>query len=209
MIKTPAVNRCAGIEHGAQQHRQLCHHLLAQPGQNINPDDQRHANKAEARAAELPRTGRRAAHNQGGNQEHEDRRGRIQDPGQAAVHKLLAPGQQGPCTDRREHGLNEQLPPSRGVAGQRRALPGQDGLQEHRSDADPCRDQRHRRNIRHGDLDQQIRRTPEQRQHREQAKLELEAGARIGIGSGWTVHVFGVIMEEAPGLDSRRLSHIA
>src|SRR3546814_2679685 len=92
----------------------------------------------------------------------------------------LAPGQQRPGRGGVEQRLHEQPAPGGAVARQAVALPAHRGQQQQRGQRDPQGDQRDRRQVGEGDADQQVGRSPQQRQQPEQQ----EFGQQWSLGSG-------------------------
>lgn len=110
-------------------------------------------------------------------EEDEDWRCRVQYAGEAARYVLLAPREDRPGADTIQERLEKQRPPNACLSWEPMTLIDDDQNQDERGDGHPCRDECDRRDLRDGDLDEQVGRSPERREQEEQEEL-LEDAAR-------------------------------
>ena len=112
-------------------------------------------------------------------QDDEDRHGCVRDRGDAGVDVLLAPGDEDERERRVEEADCEALPAGRPqlAHGLARAQPPDQHRQEHRGGKDePEEHHRRRLDLVHGDLDEQVRRTPDRGDDREQWDVAADHG---------------------------------
>src|SRR5690606_39371949 len=115
MREVLAANSRIAEEHCSKQDHKLGDDLLAETFKGINTDNHDDARKARYRAGNFQRGDRFMARDQPGNQKDENRRGGVEDGGEAAVDILLAPGDHRPGTETGEEGLDDQIPPGPGA----------------------------------------------------------------------------------------------
>jgi len=142
--ETLPVDRSAGIEQRPGKHGEFAGDMPAEPLQDVDADDKADTGEANGRAEQFPAVQGLVPGQRQGHDEDVDRRGRVQDAGQAAIDVLLAPGQQRPGTDAVEHRLQEQHPPGTAIARQALMAPGHHGGEEPGGNGYPQGDQAQR-----------------------------------------------------------------
>ena len=162
--ETRAVDGGTGIECRACQTGELSSDLGSEAPQRDDADDRDNPAKADDDTDQFAPAERFMAGDESGEQEHEDRRRRVQDARKTGVDELLAPGEHGPCADAVEKGLSQQHPPGAPVSGQPLVAQPQNDEKEARGPGDPKGDERNRRDLGHRHLEEQVGRAPQQSQ---------------------------------------------
>ena len=110
-LEAPPEDRRAGIADGGGDDRELRDQGVAEAAERFQPNDQADARHARHHAEQLAGRHRLVPHQQDGEQEGEDRRGRIEDGGKAGIDNLLAPRDQREGDHAVEAGLDQEAQP--------------------------------------------------------------------------------------------------
>src|ERR1700730_17239348 len=166
-----AEDGAAGGTNRAQHVRQLRGKLLAQSMKRLHADDQAYPGHPDDNAEQFSQRRRLLARDGGGQEERENRRGGIENGCKAGVERALAPGNQGPGDHAVEAGLKQEAPPGRGIPRQPQAPCPHHEQQQNSGYRGARRNQRHRRNGRHAELDKGVRPAPQRREQHQQREL--------------------------------------
>jgi hypothetical protein len=173
-LEVAAEDRRPGIADGGSDDRELRPELAAQALQGLHADDQADAADAGDHADELARCDRLMPGHHCGDQKGENRRGGVQDRGEAGIDGALGPGDQREGDHTVQTCLKEKSPPSGGVARHAQSAPATEREEKTAGNQCPCGDQRHRRDGGNAELDESIGSPPERGEHEQERELQFQ-----------------------------------